>query len=286
MTDLAADRRPRTSPLALRIGTIACLVLLLLGFASIVWTPYPVASLDVGAAMQGPTPAHWLGTDQLGRDVFSLLMKGILTSFVVAAVGVAVGALVGLPLGLAAATRGRPLDLTIPMLAEYVTAVPTLVIAALLATIFGSSAATVMVAVGIVSIPALAATMRDAAKAADRLGYVDAARLAGSAGWELTRRHTLPDLSRLLLWRTLSLMAGAVLAEAALSYVGLGTQPPATSLGLLLHDAQTYAVLEPGLLLAPGATIALIVVALGLTAHGLRQTVEPLLRAEATSGDP
>jgi peptide/nickel transport system permease protein len=285
MSHIATDRPARPGSLLLRTGTIGCLILLLLGFASIVWTPYPVTSLDVAAAMQGPAAAHWLGTDQLGRDVLSLLMTGILTSFVVAAVGVAVGALIGLPLGLAATHWTGRFDVLIPALGEYVTAVPALVIAAVLAILFGSSAATVMVAVGLVSIPAFAATMRDAARSADRLGYVDAGRLAGSLGWELTRRHTLPDLARLVLWRALNLMGGAVLAEAALSYIGLGTQPPVTSLGLLLHDAQTYAVLEPGLLLAPGAAITLIVVTLAVTAHGLRRTIEPALLPETSDGD-
>jgi peptide/nickel transport system permease protein len=285
VSGVAPDRPSRAGILALRFGIIACLLLLLLGFVSIVWTPWPIASLDVAAAMQGPGAAHWLGTDQLGRDVLSLLMKGILTSFVVAGIAVAIGAVAGLPLGLAAAAWGSPLDRVIAALAEYFTAAPALVLAALLATLFGSSAATVMIAVGVTGIPAFAATARDAARAAGRLGYVDAARLAGSAGWEPIRRHALVDLSRLVLWRALSLMATAVLAEAALSYVGLGAQPPATSLGLLLRDAQAYAVLEPGLLLAPGAAVTLIVLALDVTAHGLRRTVVPALRREAADGD-
>lgn len=286
MSDVPLDRPSRFSALLLRSSVVACLALLLLGFASIVWTPYPVGSLDVAAAMQGPTAAHWLGTDQLGRDVLSLVMKGILTSFVVAAVATAVGALIGLPLGLLAARRAPRAGLIISALAGYFAAVPSLVIAALLAALFGSSAATVMIAVGITAIPAFAVTMRNAARAADRLGYVDAARLAGSAGWDLTRHHTLPDLSRRLLARALGLMAAAVLAEAALSYVGLGTQPPATSLGLLLRDAQAYAAFEPDLLIMPGAALTLIVLAIGLAGHGLARTVEPAFGQEAADGDP
>ncbi|HWA42344.1 MAG TPA: ABC transporter permease subunit [Hypericibacter adhaerens] len=284
MNEAMPESATTVSNLALRVAVVACLVLLLLGFTSVLWTPYPVGSLDVAAAVQGPTPAHWLGTDQLGHDVLSLLMKGLLTSFVVAMVSVALGALVGLPLGLAAARWRRALVLPVAALSEFLAAFPALLLAALLGTALEPGAATVMIAVGIAAVPPFAAAARDAALNAGRLGYVDAARLSGTTGWELVRRHMLYDLVRLVLSRALSLMGVAVLAEAALSYVGLGLQPPATSLGLLLRDAQTYAGLAPGLLLAPGLALTLIALALGLAGYALRLTVEPALRAEGPDG--
>jgi peptide/nickel transport system permease protein len=126
MTVLAPERRPRWGISGLRIGIVVSLVFLLLGFVSIVWTPYPVGAVDVAAALQDPGGAHWLGTDQLGRDVLSLLMKGVLTSFVVSAVGVALGALFGIPLGLAAFAWGRPADVAVAGVAGYLAAVPVL----------------------------------------------------------------------------------------------------------------------------------------------------------------
>ncbi|MEO8756129.1 MAG: ABC transporter permease [Devosia sp.] len=285
MTELATTPRPGWRMVSgLRIGIVVSLVFLLLGFVSIVWTPYPVGSVDVAAAMQDPGGAHWLGTDQLGHDVLSLLMKGILTSFVVSAVALAIGALLGIPLGLAAYAWGRPADLVVGGVDRYLTAVPVLVAAVLFAALFGPSAATLMVAIGIANIPALALATRDGLRRGGDLGYVSAAQLAGSAQIEIIRRHTLPNVLRLVLSAAVAQLAVGILAEAGLSYIGLGTQPPATSLGLLLHDASAYALLKPGLMLAPGLVLLLIVVALNATARGLTLSVDPQFRAEADDG--
>jgi len=284
MTDLASPPSRWRSFALWRVAVALALVLLLLGFASMVWTPYPVTSLDVGSAMQDPSGAHWLGTDQLGRDVLSLIMKGLLTSFVVAAVAVAVGALLGLPLGLAAAYWGTPGRLTLDGVDLYLTAAPAVVFAVLFALLLGPSAATVMLAAGIANIPAFAVTMRDATQRADGLGYVTMSRLAGTAPLDIARRHTLAGISRLLIAQAIAQLGIGVLAEASLAYVGLGTQPPATSLGVLLHDAQAYAVMKPGLLVVPGFALLLIVLLLNIASRGLRDTVDPALGTEAADG--
>ena len=282
MTDLAAASRTGWgTPTLLRIGIVAALIFLLLGFVSIVWTPYPVTALDVGAAMQDPSGGHWLGTDELGRDVLSLVMKGTLTSFVVAAVAVAIGALIGIPLGLAAAASGQIVNIAIGGVSSYLAALPMLVVAILLAAQFGPSSAAVMVAVGIGNIAAFAIATRNAMRTADSHGYVEAARLAGSSGLDLIRRHTLPSIVRGILAQAVSTLAIGVLAEATLSYIGLGAQPPATSLGLLLRDAQSYALMKPGLMLVPGLAVLLIVLALNSTSRGIRATLEP---AEGSDG--
>jgi peptide/nickel transport system permease protein len=284
MSDLAVPSSRWQAMAPWRVAVVLALVLLLFGFVSLLWTPYPVTSLDVGAAMQDPGGAHWLGTDQLGRDVLSLVMKGLLTSFVVAAVAVAVGALVGLPLGLAAAYWGTPGRLALEGVDAYLTAAPAVVFAAVLALLLGPSAATVMVAVGISNVPAFAVAMRDAMLRADRQGYVTMSRLAGTAPFEIARRHTLAGITRLMIAQALVQLGVGVLAEASLAYVGLGTQPPATSLGLLLHDAQAYAVMKPGLLIAPGLAILVIVLLLNIAGRGLRDTIDPELRGEAADG--
>ena len=275
MTDLAAASRINgRAPALLRAGIVASLIFLLLGFVSIVWTPYPVTAVDVGSAMQDPGGAHWLGTDPLGRDVLSLAMKGTLTSFVVSAVAVAIGVLIGIPLGLAAAFWGRAANIALTGVGAYLTALPTLVVAILFAALFGPSAATLMVAVGIGNIAAFSLVTRDAMQTAGSHGYVEAAQLAGSSGLDLIRRHTLPSIMRAVLAQAVSALALGVLAEATLSYVGIGTQPPASSLGLMLRDAQSYALMKPGLMLVPGLAILLIVLALNITSRGVR-ALEP-----------
>jgi peptide/nickel transport system permease protein len=262
----------------LRIGAIASLLLLLVGFLSIAWVPYAVESINVGAAMQDPSAAHWLGTDHLGRDLISMVMKGMLTSFIVAAVAVAIGAIIGLPLGVAAAAWGGAGDWAILRVSDFLLAFPALIIAILIATVFGPSAVNVMIAVGIFNVPFFARVARDGLLNVKSRAYIDAARLAGMSTADVARRHILPGVAGLIIAQTVAQLAVGVLAEASLSYVGLGAQAPATSLGLMLRDAQTYALLKPMLALIPGLAIVCIVVALNLTADGLREELDPKLR--------
>ena len=281
MTDVTLAQPRSMAAIPARIAGVVVLLLLLLGFASIVWTPYPVNSLDVGAAMSGPGEAHWLGTDQLGRDVMSLTMKAVLTSFVVAAVAAALGGLIGIPLGFAAAKWGHAADLAVRGVRGYLSAVPAVATAALLACLFGPSAATAMVALGVAGVAPFAAATCETARAAGRQPYVAAARLAGSTGLDLARRHTWPILLPAWGATATTQLAAGVLAEAALSYVGLGVQPPAASLGLLLRDAQAFAAAKPRLLLVPGATIIVLVLCLALVAQALHAALAARVQIEA-----
>jgi peptide/nickel transport system permease protein len=279
MTDVqAGEKRVWLQYPSLRIGATASLLFLLIAFVSIAWVPYPIESIDVGAAMQDFSAAHWLGTDHLGRDMVSMLMKGTLTSFVVAAIAVAIGAIVGVPLGLAAASWDGPADWAIQRVNDFLFAFPALIIAILLTTIYGPSAINTMIAVGIFNIPVFARVARDGALNLKSLDYVGAARLAGLGTFEIARRHIFPSIASLLLVQAIIQLALGIMAEASLSYVGLGTQPPATSLGLMLKDAQAFALLKPSLAVIPGVTIILIVVALNLAADGLRDLLDPKLR--------
>lgn len=277
MTALSTLRSWLRHP-SLRIGAIASLLLLLIGFVSIVWTPYPIETISIGNAMQDPSPAHWLGTDHLGRDMLSLVMKGTLTSFVVAAIAVAIGTLIGVPLGLAAAAWGGPAEWAILRVNDFLFAFPALIIAMLITTVFGPGAINAMIAVGIFNIPVFARVARAGALSLKTLDYIAAARLAGMGPLEIARRHILPNIASLIIVQATIQLALGILAEAGLSYVGLGTQPPATSLGLMLKDAQTYALLKPSLALIPGITIILIVIALNLAGDGLRDQLDPRLR--------
>lgn len=279
MTELSASGpREWFQHPTLSIGGIASLVFLLIAFVSIAWVPYPLETLNVGGAAQDPSLAHWFGTDHLGRDVLSLVMRGMLTSFIVGAVAVVIGAVVGIPLGLMAAAWGGAADWTVLAIDDFLIAFPALIVAILITAVFGPGAVNTMIAVGIFNIAAFARVTREGALKLKGLDYVGAARLAGMGAVEIARRHVVPALAGLLLVQALVQLALGVLAEASLSYVGLGTQPPATSLGLMLRDAQTYALLKPSLALIPGIAIVLIVLALNLAANGVRAQIDPILR--------
>jgi len=258
-------RMLRPPPLGLRLGIVLSLLFLLIGFVSISWTPYPLEPAGIPDQLLDPSAAHWLGTDQQGRDLLSLVMKGTLTSFVVAAVAVAIGLLFGLPLGFAAAAWGRRANVAGDALLLF----PAVVIAILVAARLGPGAVSAMIAIGIAQAGVFARVTGKAAALLGRRPYVDAARLAGMNVWDSATRHVAPALSRLLLVQVVIQLAVGVLAEATLAYVGLGTQPPGTSLGLMLREAQSLMLFEPLLLLVPGTALAAIALSLSLVAHGL-----------------
>lgn len=285
MSEFAAPAARRWPTLSgLRIGIVATLVFVLLGFISIVWTPYAVTSVDVGAAMQDFSGAHWLGTDQFGRDMLSLIMKGTLTSFIVGAIAVVLGALLGVPLGLAAANWGGAVDWAVLRLSDFLIAFPALITAILITAVYGPSAVNVMVAMALFNVPAFARATRDGLLAFKATDFVAAGRLAGMGGVEIAQRHILPSVGLLLLIQAIVQLAIGIMAEASLSYVGLGAQPPATSLGLILRDAQSSLMVKPALAIVPGLTLLLIVVALHLTADGMRALLDPRLRAAGGTG--
>lgn len=252
----------------LRIGIIISLLFLLIGFASILWTPYAVTNPDVTVSLQGPSVAHSFGADSLGRDILSLTMKGILTSFVVAAVAVAIGALLGVPLGWVAALGGWA-EWAVTGITRFTGVFPALIVALLLATAFGPSIAVAMVAIGIANVPMLAEVARTSIRRLERSDFVAAGRLAGFAGWDLVRRHFLPDLLLAVGRIALQLLASGVLAEALLSFAGLGAQAPTSSLGLMLRDAQSYLASNPVAAVVPGLVLVIIAVSLGLVARHL-----------------
>ena len=275
MTDLALhrERPPARAGLGYTAATLVLAVLILVGLVSVVWTPYPSTAIDVGAALQDPSGAHWLGTDPLGRDLLSLLMKGVATSLVVAGVAVFLAAIIGLPLGLLAARWSRfnaagrgPTAL----LAVF----PPLIAAAILATDFGASAFVSIAAIALGAIVPLAASASASVRSFSSRTYLDAARLAGLTRSEAIRRHVLRQIVRPIVAEAAILLGTGVLWEASLSYLGLGTQAPATSLGLILHDAQSYIAAKPLLAVIPGLTLIAIMVAFGLLARGIARQQE------------
>jgi peptide/nickel transport system permease protein len=266
---------------SLVIGLGATAVFALLALISLVWTPYPIAEIDISRRFLGPSGAHWLGTDFFGRDMASLVMSGALTSFVVAAAAVIIGAGIGVPLGLAAAAYGGPVEWLVLRVSDFVFAFPALVVAILITALFGPGAVNAVVAIGIFNIPVFARVARGGSLAIMALAFIDAARLAGLGNWAIAWRHLLPNIMGLIIVQATIQLSLGILAEAGLSYIGLGTQPPATSLGLMLRDAQSLFLLHPFLSLVPGLAIVVIVIALNLAGDGLRDALDPRLRQEA-----
>lgn len=262
------------------LGAAISLVVAAMALLSFVWTPHDPTVLDIARKLQPPSAAHWLGTDQYGRDVLSMIMHGAVTSMAVSFVAVGIGLGLGVPLGLLAAARRGFVGEAVMRANDFVFAFPALVIAIMLRDIFGPGAVNAMVAIGIFNVPVFARLAYGAALPLWTREFVMAARVAGKGGGLITFEHILPNmLSLVIVQATIQLSLG-VLAEAALSYVGLGVQPPAPSWGRMLNEAQTLMALAPRLALVPGLAIVVTVMGLNLLGDGLRDLLDPRLARE------
>ncbi|MEL6533435.1 MAG: ABC transporter permease [Pseudomonadota bacterium] len=266
-------------PWALLIGAVPSGLVLLAALISLVWVPHDVTALDITSRLQGASGAHWLGTDQFGRDILSMLMVGAQTSIAVALIAVGIGIGLGVPLGLAAAARrGAWLDEVIMRGNDVIFAFPSLVIAILITAVFGPSAVNAILAIGIFNIPVFARVARGGALSLWTLDYILAARTAGKGRARISLEHILPNIANLLVVQATIQFSLGILAEAALSYVGLGAQPPTPSWGRMLAEAQTMIYTHPMLAVLPGLTIVFTVLGLNLMGDGLRDALDPRLR--------
>ncbi|WP_055664390.1 ABC transporter permease [Jannaschia seosinensis] len=259
----------------------AALTALFVGAAllSLVWLPHDVGVLDISARNLPPSPAHPLGTDHYGRDMLSMLMAGARTSIAVALLAVGIGLGLGVPLGLlAAARRGSWLDEVVMRGNDLIFAFPSLVIAILITAVFGPSAVNAILAIGIFNIPVFARVARGGALPIWTLDYIMAARVAGKGRALISFQHLLPNITSLLIVQATIQFSLGILAEAALSYVGLGAQPPTASWGRMLADAQTMIYTEPQLAIMPGLAIVAMVLGLNLLGDALRDALDPRLR--------
>jgi peptide/nickel transport system permease protein len=245
---------------------------------SLAWTPYPVETLDISRRLQGPSAAHLFGTDQFGRDVLSMILAGARTSLAVGLVAVGIGAGAGVPLGLLAAARGGLVDDLLMRGSDLVFAFPALVVAVMITAVFGASAVNAIIAIGIFNIPVFARLARGAGLAIWQREFILAARAAGKGDLRISVEHVLPNIASVLIVQATIQFALAILAEAGLSYLGLGTQPPNPSWGKMLNEAQTFMYLAPRLAIFPGLAIMLTVLGLNLLGDGLRDVLDPRLR--------
>lgn len=265
------------SPLG-RFGlVVAALFLLTAGLAP--WlAPHDPTVQNLGEILRPPSPAHLLGTDQYGRDVLSQVIHGGRVSLQVALTAVAVAGLAGVPLGVVAGFYGRRVDAVLMRVMDVVFAFPSLLLAIALVAFAGPSTVTVMVAIGAVYIATIARVTRAAVLTVRTEPYVEAARGLGRDDAGIMGRHVLPNaLAPALVQLTLG-MARAILYEASLSFIGLGTPPPTPSWGRMLADTKSLVQLAPWASVAPGMAIALVILAFNVLGDALRDALDPRLR--------
>ena len=255
------------------------LLLLLVGAAllSTVWTPYELSDIQIERKLLPPSLTHWLGTDTLGRDVASLLLAGARSSILVGVVAVGIGLSVGVALGLLAAACKGWVEEALMRLTDFSFAFPAILVAILITAVMGPGMVNAILAIGLFNIPVFARITRGSANAIWARDYVLAARACGKGRWRITWDHVLPNIAAVLIVQASTQFALAILAEAALSYLGLGTQPPEPSWGRMLSEAQTLLFQAPRLAVFPGVAIAMAVLGLNLLGDGLRDILDPKL---------
>ena len=249
---------------------------------ALVWTPHDFARLEISAKFLPPSSENWLGTDQLGRDVVSQLMAASINSLTVAFVAVGLGGSIGTALGLVASARGGWLEGAVMRLVDLGFAFPALLFAIMLAAAFGPSLSNAILAIAFINIPIFARVSRGAANQIWTREYVLAGQATGLGKWRLTLDHIVPNIAPVLIVQATIEFAVAILAEAALSYLGLGAQPPMPSWGRMLAEAQTLMYLAPELAIYPGVCIFLAVLGFGLLGDGLRDVTDPKLKQVRT----
>jgi peptide/nickel transport system permease protein len=259
-------------------GVIVAAYLLVAILGALGLTPYdPLMQFRIDR-LQAPTVAYWMGTDLFGRDVASRLMKGIGQSFTVAFFSVAIATAAGTVLGLTTAWFGKRWDAILMRLMDVLLAFPAILLALLIVTIVGPGTWTSVAAIGIIYTPIFTRVVRGPALSLKSREFVDAARTFGSSRFYILTRHLLLNLVAPLTVQVTLALAWALLTEAGLSFLGLGTQPPAASLGLMLSDSRNLMESAPWLMIFPGITIMLSILGFNLLGDALRDILDPKTR--------
>ncbi len=259
------------------VGAVLSVLVVLAAALSLVWTPHSPYDVEMSAKLLPPNGVHWLGTDAFGRDIVSLLLVGARASIVVGLVAVGIGLVLGTAFGLLASARRGWAEELIMRVADFGFAFPAILSAIMLTAVFGPGMVNAIIAIGIYNIPTFARITRASANAVWSREFVLAARACGKGAFSITMEHVLPNIMSVLIVQATIRFAIAILAEAALSYLGLGTQPPQPSWGRMLSEAQTLLFQAPMLAVYPGVAIALAVLGLNLLGDGLRDLFDPRL---------
>ncbi len=237
----------------------------------------PIAT-SWGAIRKAPSAAHWFGTDDLGRDVLSRVIWGTQASLMAGVISVSISLLLGVPIGLAAGFVGGTTDTVISRITDAFLACPFLILAIALAAFLGPSLSNAMVAIGVSATPIFVRLTRAQVINVKVEDYIEAARAVGNPPWRIALRHVLPNIVAPLIVQATLAIAAAVIAEASLSFLGLGQQPPAPSWGSMLNTAKNYVDNAPWMAVWPGLSIFLLVLAFNLMGDGLRDALDPRQR--------
>lgn len=282
MTDTSLiDTSPQGSPRRSWTFTIGAIVVglhLVIGLSTLFWTPYDPTAMS-GGRLEMPSLAHVAGTDRLGRDLFTLIMIGSRIALIVGTGAIVIGGLIGITIGLLAAFASRTLDDMLAAGLDILIAFPTLLLAMLIvASSDGASLWTAIVAIGIANSAIVARLTRILAKRVLRMDYITASRISGTSWIGVVAIHVLPNIWPTLLVNLALQFGLAVIAEASLSYLGLGTPPPNASWGRLLQEAQGTVYTAPLGAIAPGIALVSLVIGVNLLADGLRDIADPTRR--------
>lgn len=285
MTEQASTEEQRTRAWRLLAGNPVTVVsgLVLLAVVVIALTaswiaPYGVNDVNVPEALRPPSAAHWLGTDELGRDVLSRVLSAVQASMTVAVISVAFAALVGVTLGVFAGYRGGWLDTVVMRIVDVMFAFPVLLLALAIVAVLGPGLGTTILAIGIVYIPIFARVARASTLSVRVEPYVAMSRTMGTGSGYILSRHIVPNITGPLIVQVSLSLAFAILSEAALSFLGLGLQPPQPSLGRMIFDSQGFVTLAWWMAVFPGVAIFVIVLACNLLGDGLRDVLDPKQR--------
>ena len=271
----SSGRRPLGPTLV--VGGVIVAAVIVMALVSYVWTPWDPTFVNPTDRLQGFSSRHWLGTDKFGRDVFSQILMGARTTLFVGIVAVGVAAFIGVPLGILAAMGPRWVGELIMRGNDLLLAFPALLLAIMFSAVYGGSTLVAMVAIGIATVPSFARLVRSGAIQVMRTEYVLAARAAGRRPFAIGVRHVLPNVTGLVIVQSSVSFAIAVLAEAALSFLGLGTPAPTPSWGRMLQESQELLFVAPRLAVVPGVAIAIAVLGFNLLGDGLRDLLDPRL---------
>ncbi|RJN33124.1 ABC transporter permease [Nesterenkonia natronophila] len=267
-------RRRGGTPLVIAGGTLVSLVLVM-AIVSLMWTPQDPTATDAVNRLASPSATHWLGTDGLGRDIASMVLAGSRVPLMVGLGTVAVGFTIGVPIGIVAAMTDRGAGMWLMRGNDILQAFPALLLAIVLAAVFGPSTLTAVTALGLGLAPGVARVVRSGTLQVLSREYSLAARAAGRGPLYLAVRHVLPNIRGILIVQASVGFAIAILAEAALSFLGLGTPPPAASWGRMLQDGQSVLQIAPLTILWPGMAVAVAVLGFNLLGDGLRDRFDP-----------
>ncbi|WP_094288377.1 ABC transporter permease [Mycobacterium lehmannii] len=285
---IPAESSGRVSSLRLLMGNpvtvVSAALLVLIAFVAVTanWiAPYGINDVDVPNALQPPSGAHWFGTDELGRDVLSRVLVATQASMRVAVISVAFAAVVGVTIGVVSGYRGGWLDTVFMRVVDVMFAFPVLLLALAVVAILGPGVTTTILAIGIVYTPIFARVARASTMSVRVEPFVSVSRSMGTGHLYILGRHILPNIAGPLVVQASLSLAFAILSEAALSFLGLGIQPPQPSLGRMIFDSQGFVTMAWWMAVFPGAAIFVTVLAFNLFGDGLRDVLDPRQRTLA-----